>query len=502
MITEAPMALGMLAPILKDFEVSAFVNTFKYPLEVEDYLERARGIKFIGISMITFGVLKTYALIKKLKEEQKNRVIVVGGAHPTDCPEEVIGAGADIVVRGEGEGTLEELCAYWRGEKELKDILGITYQENGKIVSNPPRPRLDIENLPIPDLDIYDIDIFRDKNGFIKGFHRIYTSRGCPGACTFCDWKVFGQKFKYYSVSRIIEDIKRRRDVYGIKSFSIADDCFTVIPERVFEFCKLIKPLKIEWRANSRANLVTLEMLKAMKDAGCHSVAFGLESGDPETLLRIAKRITLEENIKAVQMAHEVGLECYGCLMTGFPWETVKNVENQIKFVKKVWEDVSLFQVSGCLMPFPGTAIYYRYNKEYGFTKYWTKPEHQNSGIQIYQNFLNPYSVSVFYQRVLFDDTYVHEERFFTYPKEYKKKVRELVLEIGKHNLEFMFPNKKIKQKIYLLLARLSMFGYDWLPGLERKVGGLLFNLFNKNGQRSGIEKLRDKRRGIAKQRQ
>jgi anaerobic magnesium-protoporphyrin IX monomethyl ester cyclase len=483
MVTEAPMVLGMLSAVLKEegWETDSIVNTFKQPLKVEDFVKKAWEYEadIVGISMITFDVLFTYQIIGALKEAGFK--VAVGGAHPTDCPEEVMSAGADIVVVGEGEESLREICR----NPEIKGII-------------PRKCRLDINKLPMPDLDVFDQDLFRGEDGLIKGFHRVYTSRGCPGCCTFCDWQVFRQEFKEYNIYKVVDEVKRRRDVYGITSFSIADDCLTVNRERVLKFCELIKKLNVQWRANSRANLVDLELLKIMKDAGCHSIAFGLENGDPETLMRIGKKVTLEENIRAPKLAHEAGLEVYGCLMTGFPWEDVGHMENNIKFVHELWDVVSLFQVSGSLMPFPGTAIYRMYHKRYGFTNYWLKPKYQELGIQVYQNALNPLKVSTFYQRYLFDDTYIQKDYFFTYTKEYKKAVRRLVCEIGKHNLEFMFKGQPIKQKLIYGLSKLSMLAYDYLPNWETTIGGIMYGLFNKKS-RSKVELLRDRRRGIAK---
>ena len=151
-------------------------------------------------------------------------------------------------------------------------------------------------------------------------------------------------------------------------------------------------------------------------------------------------------------------------------------------------------------MPFPGTEIYREYAKQYGFEKYWLKPEYQDFGIQVYQNAINPLAVSTFYQRTFFDDTYIQEEYFFRYTDEYKRAVRKMVWEIGEHNLEFMLKNQMWKYRLYLLLGKLSMLGYDLFPNLEKKVGGTLFHLLHKEGQRSFIELLRDKRRGITKQ--
>jgi radical SAM superfamily enzyme YgiQ (UPF0313 family) len=478
------MTLAMLGAVLKEEGCQVFtcVNTFKRPLCVADFVAKAKEVKadLVGISMLTFEVLFVYEIVDALKREGFK--VILGGPHPTDCPDE---SNADLVVRGEGEDALREIV---RGVPPLL-IKGITTKD----FSTKPRCRLELSSLPLPDLSVFDHDLFRDDNGFVKGFHRVYTSRGCPGFCTFCDWKVFGQVFKEYDIVEVVKEIERRRDTYGIRSFSIADDCFTVNPERVFQFCSLIKKLNVKWRANSRANLVTREMLQAMKDSGCHSIAFGLESGDKDTLRRIGKQVTLEENIRAPKMAHEVGLEVYGCLMTGFPWETVESVDNQIKFIHEVWDDVSLFQVSGSLMPFPGAPIYRQFAKKYGFENYWLRPEYQKFGIQVYQNSPNPYRVSTFYQRFLFDDTYIQEEYFFKYTPEYKAAVRRMVWEIGRHNLRFMFRGQPLKQKLYLKLAWLSMKCSDLFPGLEKRIGGALFH------GRSFAENLRDKRRGIAK---
>lgn len=503
MITEAPTNLALISAVLRDegFDSDIIVNTFKRPLEVQDFVDFAKekGSTIAFITMMTFDVLRVYEIAKALK--RAGLEVVLGGCHPTDCPEEGIKNGADIVVRNEAEMTIKELCDYWRGNKQLHEILGITYKQGENIVSNDPRPRMDLDWLPQPDLTKFDIELFKGDDGIIKGFHRIFTSRGCPGVCTFCDWQVFKQTMRYHPISKIMEYIQMVADKYGMTSFSIADDCFTVDPQRVYEFCKQIVRIRprITWRSNSRANLVSNRMLRAMKKAGCHFTAFGLESGDEETLKRVGKMVTVEENIQAPIMAHEVGMDVYGCLMTGFPWETPKHVQSQIDFIHKLWDAVSLFQVSGSLMPFPGTAIYRMYHKEYGFTNYWLKPEYQNFGIQVYQNALNPLKVSTFYQRYLFDDTYIQKEYFFRYTPEYKAKVREFVLEVGRHNLIYMFPNQPRKQKLILFLSKLSMKLYDIFPDLEMKVGGFFFDLFHKKDRRAGIEKRRDVRRGFVK---
>lgn len=484
------MTIATLSSIAKQegWDSKSCINTFKHPKQIDDFVQYAKkyAADIVGISMLTFEVLFVYDLIIALKKEGFK--IIIGGSHPTNAPEECIDSGADVVVIGEGEEVLKDILREW---------------PNIQTGIRPRKPYIrDLDKLPLPDLDVFNIDDFKDDTGFIKGFHRIYSSRGCPAFCTFCDSKVFKQDWRSLSISKIIDDIKRRNEEYGITSFVIADDCFTVEHERVYDFCNEIVKIspKIEWRANSRANLVNADLLKAMKHANCFSIAFGLESGDPETLKKIAKGVTLEENIRAPWLAHEAGLEVYGCLMTGFPWETPLSIQNQINFIRETWNAVSLFQVSGSLIPFPGSAIYKKFMKKYGFEKYWMNPSYQNCGIQIYQNALNPLRASYFYQRYLFDDTYIRQDKFFNYTPEYKAKVKELVLEIGKHNLSFMFPRKRLKQKSFFELSKISMFFSDIFPKFEKRVSGFIFDQLNKN-KRSSIENLRDKRRGIVKNR-
>jgi anaerobic magnesium-protoporphyrin IX monomethyl ester cyclase len=494
MVTEAPMTLGMLGAVAKQegWNAHALVNTFKKPLVVEDYVSEAKRLdaKLVGITMLTYNVLETYKIVTGLKEA--GLTVIMGGPHPTDNPQECIDHGANIVVQGEGEYPIKQI---------LRDFPNV---QEGIIRGEVPQ---NLSELPLPDLDIYDKSVFTDDEGFVKGFHRIHTSRACPAYCTFCASSVLGHDWRPTTVDKVIEDIQRRVDQYGITSIGIADDCFPVDKGRALDFCKRVHEIKLRdpdqkltIRLNSRVSLVDRELLKAFKDAGVYSIAFGLESFDELSLKKMGKNVTLQQNIEAPWMAHEAGLVVYGCLMIGFPWETPKSIQNQIKGMHEVWDAVSLFQVSGCLTPFPGTAIYRQFVKDYPSIKdWWLDPRRQNHGIQVYQNAINPYAVSNFYQRVYFDDSYIRGEDFFPYTNEYRRSVARFVHEVGKHNIPFMYPDRPFTQKLTHLAANASMLGEDLFPGMEKKVGGWLFDKFGHKGERTGIEKQRDARRGISK---
>jgi anaerobic magnesium-protoporphyrin IX monomethyl ester cyclase len=345
-IAEIPHSLAILAAILKEegWEVCTIINTLMKPLSNEVIIQRIREFKpdMVGLSMMTIEVLKVYGLISRLKRD--GNFVIVGGAHATSCHEEVVRYGADIVVRNEGEETIREIVR----NVPKQDILGITYRKGLEIRVNPSRPRArDMSHIPLPDFSVFDLDLFKRDDGLIGGLFRVYTSRGCPGRCTFCDWQVFGQRVVYHPIPQVIEDIKRRIKDYGITSFLIADDCFTTNKNHVKEFCEEIVKIepRVAWQTSARADQATPEMMRMMADAGCFLVGFGTETGDAETLKRINKQVKVEENINGVHYAAQAGMQTCTNLMFGFPWETTKSLDNTLKFIHEVWDDTYMWLV-------------------------------------------------------------------------------------------------------------------------------------------------------------
>jgi radical SAM superfamily enzyme YgiQ (UPF0313 family) len=343
---------------------------------------------------------------------------------------------------------------------------------------------------------VFDKELFTLGDGLVKGMHKVYTSRGCPGRCTYCAWQVFGQKVFYLPIPEVINDIKRVVGEYGITNFLIADDCFTTNKKHVTEFCNeivKIKP-KVIWQSQTRADFSTPELMEMMARAGCWLITVGAESGDKETLQRVGKGVTVQDNINAVINAADAGMKVQTNLMFGFPWETVDSLNNNLDYIYKVWDSTFFFSVSGAVTPYAGTDIYNEYCDEYGFRDYWLKEKYQNCGAQLYQNTLNPYATSTFYQRNIFDDIYVQEDYFFRYSDEYKKKLSEIIFEVGRHNLEKLYPSQFVKRSAILGLSKISKSVYGVFPMLEKTIGGWVHA-----HERPFIEGSRDLKRGVTR---
>ncbi len=479
-ISQMPSGIGYLAAILemRGIEVSILVNSFRAHMSNEVIAERVERERpdIVGLSFVTWNLLEIYDLIGRLKA--LGVTVVCGGVHPTVRPRECLDAGADIIVRNEGEHTLGELIDVLAGteDRTLAEVPGLAYMQDGVYQETPARPRINaLDELPFPARHLFDIDQFRVPGGGPKGFERLFAGRGCPARCTFCDRSVFGFKFRIRSPEHLVDEIEQVQRDYGITNFNFGDDTLTVKRDFMAGFCEELRrrDIQITWNAATRMDRVDQDLLHLMKKAGCFQVTYGPESGDPETLERVNKGINLDHIYRSVEMSAEADLRVYLNFMTGFPWETPKHVDRTLKVMKDLAEDTYLFQVYGAVVPYPNTPMYDDYHEEYGFTDWWLRPEHQNVGMVIYQNVPDPYRYSVYYQRNLFDDTYIYNETFFRYTSEFKKKVKELAFFVGRHTLAAQY-RSRARQRAMYVLGRLSRVLYEMNPTLEMALASAL----------------------------
>lgn len=490
-VSVLPYGILYIADVFRrrGWTVKLLVNTFEKPLSDDDFLAQVRAFEpnVIGLSFATLEILNIYKLMGKLRQHS-DALIICGGPHPSAIPEEVLINGADIVVKGEGEITSSEICDLFEKRyhtnghlsihnkqlvDRLKRIDGICYFDNGHKIHHTCKRRrnTNLNELPVPSFDLLDQEVFRAADGTLKGFNKIENGRGCPNQCTFCDRSVFGNKYVNKSAERIIDDIYLLKQKYGYNDFYFTDDTFTLSEAYVAEVCQnIIKSgLDITWACATRVNTVSSRMIQIMKKAGCRRIIFGVESGDNEWLRKTKKGFTVDTAIRALNLTDDAGIETHVNLMYGYPWETPRHIQSQIEFVEYVQRKVDVFQTYGALIPYPNTGIFEEYKNRFNLEGWWLKKRYQKCGQVIYQNALNPYEVSTFYQRDLHDDTYVYEDYFFEFSNEYKRKVRELGFLLGKHNLCAQYKSP-IMQNLFYYTGVLSRFIYEFHPTLEKRI--------------------------------
>jgi anaerobic magnesium-protoporphyrin IX monomethyl ester cyclase len=229
----------------------------------------------VGIEAMTFtliDVIKTVQLVKKVSPETK---VVLGGPHVHIYPEETINLpGVDFLVLGEGERSFHYLLDHIHKPDQLKEMRGFVFKENGKVINTGISDSIyDLDSLPFPARHLTDITRYSSLLAKRDIVTTMFTSRGCPYRCTFCDRPfspVIGREFRYRSAKNIVDEMEACTHM-GIYEFLIYDDTFSVRKDRVMDMCEEIlrRKLKVGWDVRAHVNTVTPDLLKAMKKAGC-----------------------------------------------------------------------------------------------------------------------------------------------------------------------------------------------------------------------------------------
>jgi magnesium-protoporphyrin IX monomethyl ester (oxidative) cyclase len=162
------------------------------------------------------------------------------------------------------------------------------------------------------------------------------------------------------------------KEKYSAKEISFTDDNFVLDKERVYEICGFIRKLNIKWSCLARADMISKELLRIMKDSGCTGLTMGVETGDEKLRLGVLKkRLSDKDILKAKQLCHEIGITVNFFFMCGFPNETMKEIGKTISFARKTKTVFFAYNMTVC---YPGTEIWGIAVKEGKYpVDYWNK---------------------------------------------------------------------------------------------------------------------------------
>jgi len=308
----------------------------------------------IGTNSVTMNFLPAIQIIREAKRHRPDIITMMGGPHVSFDIERTLKQypDLDLIVVGEGEQTLSELLPAISDRESWHKIQGIAFKDGEQIVITPPRPLIeDLDSLPLPARHLLPMSRYR-----ALGFPvSIITSRGCPNRCIFClGRRMVGSKVRQRSAVKVADEIEQIL-AYGIDRINVADDTFTANKQRVKAVCSEIinRGLHFGWSAFSRVNTVDRETLQLMRDAGCDSVSFGIESGNPEMLKRVKKGITLDQARQAVRYCKDTGIRTHASFIIGLPGENEQTMKDTSEFA----EELEIEYGYHMLAPFPGTTI-------------------------------------------------------------------------------------------------------------------------------------------------
>ncbi len=323
----------------------------------------------VVIQTTTPSIYSDLDYARMCKEQLDGKCLTVAvGAHVSAEPEDTLiksNGFLDVIARREYDYTLRDLAL----EKELKDVEGISYVSDGKVIHNDEREFIeDMDSLPFPAWKHIDPYEYPDA-GKLFPFITLVSGRGCENRCSYCllPQVMCGYKYRKCSPERVVDEIEYDLKLFPfLKEIMFEDDALTLkrhIP-RLAAICEEIlhRDIKISWSANSRANVDDLEILKLMKKSGCRMLVVGFEFGSQDILDNVRKGIVLEQSRKFAEMTSKLGIRVHGCFMIGGPGETLETALETIEFAKSL--PIDTLQFSG-LCAYPGTD-FYKWAKENG----------------------------------------------------------------------------------------------------------------------------------------
>jgi anaerobic magnesium-protoporphyrin IX monomethyl ester cyclase len=362
-----PLGLAYVAAALEKagFQVEMLDNyLLKKPTDEVKQLVQRLNPEIVGITCGSATYHRCVETAKAVKETLPSCKVVVGGWHPSYLPDSMLQhPEIDYVVMGEGERAMVELATHItreKSEKALAAIAGIAYRHNGNIVKNGPKFISNMDEIPFPARHLLPMHLYDRTIEFLnaKPADVMSIARGCPFSCAFCETKkLWGNTCRTFSPSRIIDEVNYIIDKFNTKGIYFINDNFTIKKKETAELCDLIEKnkLDIEWMCDTRADLVSQDLLGKMKEAGCKTIWFGVESGSPRILEKINKGITREQTIQAFKLCRETGIHIACSFILGVPGETVKDMEATLKFAKKLDPDWCQFNI---FIAYPDSSLY------------------------------------------------------------------------------------------------------------------------------------------------
>jgi radical SAM superfamily enzyme YgiQ (UPF0313 family) len=288
---------------------------------------------------------------------------LVGGPEPSAYIDEYLESGADVIVIGEGEVTLEELVPVLQSDsaEELHQVNGIAFRTlDGTVVRTPPRDQIrDIDAQPWPARESIDLTqylaVWRKHHGM--GSVSLITARGCPYHCRWCSHEVFGKTHRRRKPASVADELEWLVGRYQPEMAWMADDVFTIHHGWLFQYAGELKRrgLKVPFECISRADRLNPQVVETLAEMGCFRVWIGSESGSQRILDAMERGVTAEEVRSSVAMCKSHGIKTGMFLMWGYEGEELCDIEATIEHVKQTNPDIFFTTVA---YPIKGTPYF------------------------------------------------------------------------------------------------------------------------------------------------
>src|SRR5215470_16842389 len=357
----APLGILYLCSHLrnKGFDVDVFDTTFSSRDALFSYLrEEKPSVLGIYANLMTRGNVIEIITVA----HEAGWKTVVGGPEPGAYALEYLQSGADFVVSGEGELTMEELLQAIRADlTDFSGIAGLSFlDKEGHLCQMAPRTQisnLDLQPWPARDaINVHRyVETWRTHHG--TGSVNFITARGCPYRCNWCSHQVFGQSHRRRDPVLVVDEVEWLLKEYSPDMVWVSDDVFTINHAWLRTYADEMRRrgLRIPFECISRADRLNAEMMDILAELGCFRIWIGSESGSQRILDAMDRGVKIEQVQNAVKMSRERGIQSGMFLMWGYEGEELEDIEATIRHVSTSQPDIFFTTIS---YPIKGTPYY------------------------------------------------------------------------------------------------------------------------------------------------
>ena len=322
----------------------------------------------VGFSVIFENHIYDFQeLIEYLRSNNILCHITAGGHFASLRPNDLykIVPSLDSIVRFEGEYTILDLVNHLHRREDWKEVLGLSYRNNGTIVHNPLRAlEPDLDQFPIPhrpELKVFALE---------KKYATILAGRGCIYNCAFCDIREFykqapGPVKRIRKPDQVVEEMEYLHKEKNCSVFLFQDDDFPVktnsTSEWVLKFCSYLREKnlvgKIMWKINCRPDEVDHELFKLLKQHGLFKVYLGIEDGTDSGLAQMNKRLKVSDHYEGIYILKQLGIGIDYGFMLFQPSSTYESLNSNLKFLEHICQDGKMPVFFLKMMPYLATRI-------------------------------------------------------------------------------------------------------------------------------------------------
>ncbi len=368
-----PMGLLYLGTVLNDkgFNVKLLDAREKEGGFYAELERELRDAVCVGISVMSSQIKPALEIAEFIKRKKPEVFTVFGGTHPTFFPEQTCSDPlVDFIVFGEGEQTLYELVKSLKNQEKHDKIEGLGYKDGGIVKLNSPSAPLDMNSLPIPTLEIANVESYILKNihGKVVRTLELNSSRGCPHRCAYCiNTVVHKKKWRSKDPEKVLDEIEYYIEKFKVKHIHFLDENFFVNKKRVERIVEGIieRGVDITWQTNVRVdyfrpNYLASDLIEKIRASGCIQLNFGAESGSDLVLKKIKKDATVEQLLRAVRICRDNDIIPNCSFMIGLPGETKEDMKKTIEVIKKIKKINPQAIIIGpqIFRPYPGGELY------------------------------------------------------------------------------------------------------------------------------------------------